>query len=304
MSILEVKRLTKKFGKFTALENIHLTVNKGEIYGFIGPNGAGKSTTIRVLLGMLKPTEGEVKIFGMDAWKDAVDIHKRVAYVPGDANLWPNLTGGEVIDLFLKMKGNENIGKRKVLIERFGLDPTKKCRTYSKGNRQKIALIAAFASDADLYILDEPTSGLDPLMERLFQECVMEVKAAGKSVLLSSHILSEVEKLCDKVAIIRQGKIIETGTLSELRHLTRSNLVLQTKESIPNLHEMKGVYNLLSKDSELSFQVDTEEIDSVIRYISQFGIIKLESAPPTLEDLFMRHYEGIKPAHPEAGGEL
>lgn len=304
MSILEVKGLTKKFGKFTALENIHLTVNEGEIYGFIGPNGAGKSTTIRVLLGMLKPTEGEVKIFGMDAWKDAVDIHKRVAYVPGDANLWPNLTGGEVIDLFLKMKGNENNGKRKVLIERFGLDPTKKCRTYSKGNRQKIALIAAFASDADLYILDEPTSGLDPLMERLFQECVMEVKAAGKSVLLSSHILSEVEKLCDKVAIIRQGKIIETGTLSELRHLTRSNIVLQTKESIPNLHEMKGVYNLLSKDSELSFQVDTEEIDSVIRYISQFGIIKLESAPPTLEDLFMRHYEGIKPAHPEAGGEL
>ncbi len=302
MSLVEVKGLTKRFGKFTALENVNLTMNEGEIYGFIGPNGAGKSTTIRVLLGMLKATTGDVKIFGQDAWKEAVEIHKRIAYVPGDANLWPNLTGGEVIDLFLKMRGTGNKSRLNELIERFDLDPTKKCRTYSKGNRQKIALISAFASEADLYILDEPTSGLDPLMERVFQECVLEQKAAGKSVLLSSHILSEVEKLCDKVAIIRQGKIIETGTLTELRHLTRTNLKIETKDSITNLSELKGIHNLEEKGSELSFQVDTEEMDAVIRYISQYGIVKIESAPPTLEDLFMRHYQGTENSLSGVGG--
>ena len=262
----------------------------------------GKSTTIRVLLGMLKPTSGTVKIFGLDAWKDAVQIHKKVAYVPGDANLWPNLTGGEVIDLFLKMRGNGSPSKKEELLKRFELDPTKKCRTYSKGNRQKIALISAFASDADLYILDEPTSGLDPLMERIFQECVLEVKAEGKSVLLSSHILSEVEKLCDKIAIIRQGKIIETGTLSEMRHLTRTKLTIKTKETIPALQEMKGIHNLEQSDSEFVFQVDTEELGNIIQYISTFGIEKLESAPPTLEDLFMRHYEGTEDHHLAFGG--
>ena len=262
----------------------------------------GKSTTIRVLLGMLKPTSGTVKIFGLDAWKDAVQIHKKVAYVPGDANLWPNLTGGEVIDLFLKMRGNGSPSKKEELLKRFELDPTKKCRTYSKGNRQKIALISAFASDADLYILDEPTSGLDPLMERIFQECVLEVKAEGKSVLLSSHILSEVEKLCDKIAIIRQGKIIETGTLSEMRHLTRTKLTIKTKETIPALQEVKGIHNLEQSDSEFVFQVDTEELGNIIQYISTFGIEKLESAPPTLEDLFMRHYEGTEDHHLAFGG--
>lgn len=304
MSLLEVKGLTKKFGSFTALDHVHLSMKEGEVYGFIGPNGAGKSTTIRVLLGVLKATEGEVKIFGKDAWKEAVEIHKRIAYVPGDANLWPNLTGGEVIDLFLKMRGNGNKNRREELIKRFDLDPTKKCRTYSKGNRQKIALISAFASDADLYILDEPTSGLDPLMERVFQESVMEVKEAGKSVLLSSHILSEVEKLCDKIAIIREGKIIETGTLNEMRHLTRTKLMIQTKEPIPSLQKVKGVHNLMEKDSELSFQVDTDEMDALIRYISPFGIIKLESTPPTLEDLFMRHYEGTDHTQSGVGGVL
>ena len=202
--------------------------------------GQENQPLLRALLGMLKANAGEVKIFGKDAWQDAVEIHKRIAYVPGDANLWPNLTGGEVIDLFLNMRGNGNRGKRDELIKNFDLDPTKKCRTYSKGNRQKIALISAFASNADLYILDEPTSGLDPLMERVFQDCVREQKQAGKSVLLSSHILSEVEKLCDKVAIIREGKIIETGTLMELRHLTRTNLTISTKDPIPSLKEMKG----------------------------------------------------------------
>ncbi|WP_100012389.1 ATP-binding cassette domain-containing protein [Lentibacillus sediminis] len=302
MAILETTNLTKKFGKFTALNGVNIEVNKGEVYGFIGPNGAGKSTTIRVLLGMLKATEGEATIFGKDVWADAVAIHKRIAYVPGDVNLWPNLTGGEVIDLFMKMNGNVNEQRRDELIEKFNFDPTKKCRTYSKGNRQKVALIAAFASESDLYILDEPTSGLDPLMESVFQECVMDAKREGKSVLLSSHILSEVEKLCDKVAIIRQGEIIETGTLSELRHLTRTNLTVKTKEPMPDLNEIKGIHNVEENDGELKFQVDTEELDEVIRYISQFGILKLESAPPTLEDLFMRHYQGA--GHADSGGAL
>lgn len=297
MNVVEVRNLMKKFGKFTALDGVDLQVGNGEIFGFIGPNGAGKSTTIRVLLGILKATSGNVKVFGKDAWNDAVEIHKRLAYVPGDVNLWPNLTGGEVIDLFVSLRGGNNKSKREELIKKFDLDPTKKCRTYSKGNRQKVALIAAFSSDADLYILDEPTSGLDPLMEQVFQECVLEVKAKGKCVLLSSHILSEVEKLCDRVGIIRQGKIIETGTLTELRHLTRTHILVETKQAIVDLNEVRGIHEIVTSAQGLSFQVDTEELDHVIKYISQFGIIKLESSPPTLEDLFMRHYEGK-----EAGG--
>lgn len=292
MTILKTTNVSKKFGKFTALDGVNMEVNKGEVYGFIGPNGAGKSTTIRILLGILKASEGEAKIFGKDVWKDAVDIHKYLSYVPGDVNLWPNLTGGEVIDLFMKMKGSTNKNRREELIERFNLDPSKKCRTYSKGNRQKVALVSAFSSDADLYILDEPTSGLDPLMERVFQECVMEAKQSGKSVLLSSHILSEVEKLCDRVGIIRQGKIIESGTLTELRHLTRTNLLVETRQPMPGLNELQGVYGIERKDHALSFQVDAQDLESVMKYVSQFGIVRLESSPPTLEDLFIRHYEG------------
>lgn len=294
MSLLKVTNLTKKFGKFTALNGVNLELNAGEVLGFIGPNGAGKSTTIRVLLGILKATGGEVKLFNKDAWEHAVDIHKRVAYVPGDVNLWPNLTGGEVIDLFIKLNGTANKAKREELIEKFDLDPSKKCRTYSKGNRQKVALVAAFSSDADLFILDEPTSGLDPLMEKVFQECVMEVKRQGKSVLLSSHILSEVEKLCDRVSIIRQGRIIESGTLNELRHLTRTQMLVDTSVPITGLLDMPGIHDILESEHGMSFQVDTMQMDAVIRHISQFGIIRLESAPPTLEDLFMRHYEGAK----------
>ncbi|MGN7175071.1 ABC transporter ATP-binding protein [Paenibacillus sp. FSL R5-0490] len=294
MSLLKVTNLTKKFGKFTALDGVNLELNAGEVLGFIGPNGAGKSTTIRVLLGILKATDGEVKLFNKDAWQDAVDIHKRVAFVPGDVNLWPNLTGGEVIDLFIKLNGAANKAKREELIEKFDLDPSKKCRTYSKGNRQKVALVAAFSSDADLFILDEPTSGLDPLMEKVFQECVLDVKRQGKSVLLSSHILSEVEKLCDRVSIIRQGKIIESGTLSELRHLTRTQMLVDTKLPITGLNELNGIHDIEESEHGMTFQVDTTEIDAVIKHISPFGISRLESAPPTLEDLFMRHYEGEK----------
>ncbi|MGM0888849.1 MAG: ATP-binding cassette domain-containing protein [Bacillota bacterium] len=305
MSVLKTTNLSKKFGKFTALNGVNIEVNKGEVFGFIGPNGAGKSTTIRVLLGILKATDGEAKIFGKDAWKDAVEIHKRIAYVPGDVNLWPNLTGGEVIDLFVELRGTNNKSRREELIKKFDLDPSKKCGTYSKGNRQKVALIAAFSSDADLYILDEPTSGLDPLMERVFQECVMDAKNEGKSILLSSHILSEVERLCDKVGIIRQGQIIETGTLDELRHLTRTSLLVETKQPIPALGNVNGVRDIVMKDQALSFQVDTDELDNVMKYISQFGIVKLESAPPTLEDLFMSHYEGVrKTSDSGAGGTL
>ncbi|NLM52494.1 MAG: ABC transporter ATP-binding protein [Firmicutes bacterium] len=292
MPIVKIKNLTKKFGNFTALKGINLEINEGEIYGFIGPNGAGKTTTIRILLGILKATSGEAKIFGLDAWKDAVEIHKRIAYVPGEVNLWPNLTGGEVIDLFVNLRAAHNNSRREELIERFNLDPSKKCGTYSKGNRQKVALIAAFAVDADLYILDEPTSGLDPLMEKVFQECILEAKEEGKSVLLSSHILSEVEKLCDKVSIIRQGKIIESGSLDELRHLTRASMVVQTKQPVKALKDLKGIHDLVEKDNTCFFQVDTEELDNVMKYISQFGIVRLESAPPTLEDLFLRHYQG------------
>ena len=261
MTILSATNVTKRFGRFTALDGVNMELKKGEIFGFIGPNGAGKSTAIRVLLGILKATEGDVKIFGLDAWKDAVEIHKRIAYVPGDVNLWPNL------------------------------DPTKKCRTYSKGNRQKVALIAAFASDADLYILDEPTSGLDPLMEMIFQQCVLDAKKAGKTVLLSSHILSEIEKLCDRVGIIRQGKMIETGTLEELRHLTRTNFFVETKQPVTDLAAIKGVHNIQKQERVLTFQTDADALDAVIKHISSFGIVRLESAPPTLEDLFMRHYE-------------
>ncbi|WP_350344646.1 ABC transporter ATP-binding protein [Proteinivorax tanatarense] len=292
MGVLKVTNLTKKYGNFTALSKVNFEVKKGEVYGFIGPNGAGKTTAIRVLLGILKATEGSATIFGKDAWNDAVEIHKNIAYVPGDVNLWPNLTGGEVIDLFVRLRGTNNINRREELIKKFDLDPTKKCRTYSKGNRQKVALIAAFASDADLYILDEPTSGLDPLMERKFQECVMKAKKAGKSILLSSHILSEVEKLCDKVSIIKEGQIIESGTLSELRHLTRINIELETKKTVLNLEGVKGVHDLVKKDNVIYFQVDSENLGEVIKYLGQFDVVRLKSAPPTLEDLFMRHYEG------------
>lgn len=294
MSLLKTVDLTKKFGSFTALDRVNIEVHEGEVFGFIGPNGAGKSTTIRILLGILKATSGEATIFGKDVWKDAVSIHRRIAYVPGDVNLWPNLTGGEVIDLFVKLQGTNNRKLREELIEQFKLDPSKKCRTYSKGNRQKVALVAAFASNADLYIFDEPTSGLDPLMERIFQENVLKVKQAGKSVFLSSHILSEVEKLCDRIGIIRDGQIIETGSLTQLRHLTRTNVQVETKTPITGLEKVSGIHNIAGKDLSFSLQVDTEQLDSVIKHISDFGISKLESAPPTLEDLFMRHYEGAK----------
>jgi len=292
MAVLETKNLIKRFGKFTALDNLNLQVEEGEVFGFIGPNGAGKTTTIRVLLGILQATEGTAKVFSQDAWREAVEIHKRIAYVPGDVNLWSNLTGGEVIDLFVKLRGKPDSNRREKLIRMFDLDPAKKCRTYSKGNRQKVALIAAFAADADLYILDEPTSGLDPLMEQVFQECIMEQKNAGKSIFLSSHILSEVERLCDRVGIIRQGKLIETGTLEELRHLTRINMKIITSEPVIGLENLPGIRNVQSQQNQLTFQVESPCVPEVVAFLSSYRVLKFESSAPNLEDLFMSHYNG------------
>ena len=292
MGIVVTNDLTKRFGKFTALDHVNLDVEAGEVFGFIGPNGAGKTTTIRVLLGILQATAGSAQVFGMDAWKDAVEIHKKISYVPGDVNLWPNLTGGEVIDLFVKLKGHHDSKKREELIQKFDLDPSKKCRTYSKGNRQKVALIAAFASDADLFILDEPTSGLDPLMEKVFQQCVLDLKKQNKSVFLSSHILSEVEKLCDRVGIIRQGKIVDTGTLDELRHLTQMNMEFATRKPIVGLDTLKGVKIVEATTNHAILKVDAEEVGNVLNYITVFDVLKLTNTPPNLEDLFMSHYKG------------
>lgn len=291
VKIVEVEGLQKNFGKFQALKNVNFEVNSGEVLGYIGPNGSGKSTTIRVLLGIIRASAGSAKIFGQDVWRDSIQIHQKIAYVPGDVYLWPNLSGGEIIDLFLKLHGEINREKRDALIAKFDLNPKKKARSYSKGNRQKIALIAALACEAELYIFDEPTSGLDPLMEAVFQAEVEKLKAVGKAIILSSHILSEVEKLADRVAVIRKGEIVETGSLDDLRHLTRYQYKVETKESPTALSELAGVYDLQLTENKASFQAESDHIDSILATLLPYGIKKLESTPPTLEDLFMRHYE-------------
>jgi ABC-2 type transport system ATP-binding protein len=290
MKIIEINKLKKSYGRTKALNGIDLKISQGEVYGFIGPNGAGKSTTIRILLGLLRKDEGNITLLGGDPWKDSADLHRKIAYVPGDVNLWPNLTGGEVIDLLGKLQGSLNMKRRTQLLERFDLDPRKKCRTYSKGNRQKVAIVSAFSTDAELYILDEPTSGLDPLMELVFQECVTEIKRKGKTVLLSSHILAEVEALCDKISIIREGRIMESGTLADLRHLTQNSIIVDTSSPIMGLDHLPGVYSLIVQGNHAQFSLDTHELDNVLKYLQQFIITGLVSTPPTLEELFMRHY--------------
>lgn len=289
--LVEVKGLQKNFGQFQALKDVSFEVNAGEVLGYIGPNGAGKSTTIRILLGIIRATQGKVQIFGKDVWQDSIEIHKKIAYVPGDVYLWPNLSGGETIDLFLKLHGAINQEKRDQLIKKFDLNLKKKVRSYSKGNRQKIALIAALATEAELYIFDEPTSGLDPLMEAVFQEEVKALKAAGKAIILSSHILSEVEKLADRVAVIRKGEIVETGTLDDLRHLTRYQYKVETEQETVGLKELSSVHDLQIKENEATFQADSDEIDEILKTLLLYGVKKLEATPPTLEDLFMRHYQ-------------
>lgn len=289
--LVAVNELQKNFGQFQALKDVSFEVNAGEVLGYIGPNGAGKSTTIRILLGIIRATQGKVQILGKDVWKDSIEIHKKIAYVPGDVYLWPNLSGGETIDLFLKLHGAINQEKRDQLIKKFDLNPKKKVRSYSKGNRQKIALIAALATEAELYIFDEPTSGLDPLMEAVFQEEVKELKAAGKAIILSSHILSEVEKLADRVAVIRKGEIVETGTLDDLRHLTRYQYKVETEQEAVGLKELSSVHDLQIKENEATFQADSDAIDEILKTLLLYGVKKLEATPPTLEDLFMRHYQ-------------
>jgi ABC-2 type transport system ATP-binding protein len=289
---IDVVGLHKSFGRTHALDGLDLVVEKGEVHGFLGPNGAGKSTTIRVLLGLLHADAGAVRLLGGDPWRDAVELHRRLAYVPGDVTLWRNLSGGEVIDLLGRLRGGLDAGRRKDLLARFELDPTKKGRAYSKGNRQKVALVAAFASDVDLLILDEPTSGLDPLMEEVFRDCVREERDRGRTVLLSSHILSEVEALCDRVSIIREGRTVETGTLADMRHLTRTSVTAELAGPPNGLSQLPGVHDLDIQGRRVKLQVETDQLDAVLRQLSESGVRSLISTPPTLEELFLRHYEG------------
>jgi ABC-2 type transport system ATP-binding protein len=292
MSAIAIAGLVKNFGSRTrALGGLDLIVETGEVHGFLGPNGAGKTTTIRVLLGMLRADAGRVVLLGGDPWRDAVALHRRLAYVPGEVNLWPNLTGGEVIDLLGDLRGGLDPTRRAELLERFQLDPTKKIRAYSKGNRQKVALVAAFCSDVELYLLDEPTSGLDPLMEAVFQEVILDLRSEGRSILLSSHILSEVEALCDRVTIIRAGRAAETGTFAELRHLTRTTVVVDTAEPLGALTTWSGVHDARVHDRHAEFSVDPSELNRVLERLVDRDVRSMTTSPPTLEELFMRHYD-------------
>lgn len=290
MAVIRCNALVKTFGATRALDGLDLEVRSGEIHGFLGPNGAGKTVTIRILLGLLKATAGTVTVFGADPWDDAVALHKRLAYVPGDTNLWPNLTGGEIIDLLGHLRGGLDPARRAELIERFDLDPTKKARAYSKGNRQKVSLIAALASDVELLILDEPTAGLDPLMEAVFQDALLDSVGEGRTVLLSSHILAEVEKLCDRVTIIRKGRTVETGTLADLRVMSRTTMVAEITDDGLTLAALPGVHDLQRHGRTVSFEVDHESLPGVVRRLAELGVRSLESKPPTLEELFLRHY--------------
>ncbi|WP_290050627.1 ABC transporter ATP-binding protein [Amycolatopsis solani] len=287
---IAITGLHKSFGRTKALDGLDLLVPAGEVHGFLGPNGAGKSTTVRVLLGLLHADSGEVRLLGGDPWKDAASLHRRLAYVPGDVNLWPNLSGGEVIDLLGRLRGGLDEKRRADLIERFDLDPKKKGRTYSKGNRQKVAIVAALASRVDLLILDEPTSGLDPLMEATFQYAIQEEREQGRTVLLSSHILAEVEALCDKVSIIRNGRTVESGTLAELRHLTRTSITAELAGPPNGLTKLANVHDLKVEGNRVRFDVETRSLDEALRRLTEVGVRSLVSQPPTLEELFLRHY--------------
>ena len=289
MSVIEVKGLTKSYGETKALRGVDLSIQKGEIHGFIGMNGAGKSTTIRILLGMLKKDGGEVKLLGGDPFKDCVELHKRIAYVPSEINPWANLSGGEVIDMLFRLRGEPDAKRRSELIDRFQFDPSKKCRSYSKGNRQKVALIAALVSDVELYIFDEPTSGLDPLMETVFQDCVRELAAQGKTIFLSSHILAEVEKLCERVTIIKEGLIVEAGSLREMRQFSR--LIVQAECARPVIGlQIPGVYGMRLDGNKVSFSVDAAALNAALKQLTEYETVSLHCAPPELEDLFLHYY--------------
>jgi ABC-2 type transport system ATP-binding protein len=291
---VEIRDLVKTFGRTRALDGLDLTVAPGDITGFLGPNGAGKSTTIRVLLGLLRADTGTVRLLGGDPWRDAVDLHRRIAYVPGDVTLWPNLTGVQAIDFLARLRGDGAVDTRRrdELIERFELDPHKKARTYSKGNRQKVAIVAAFSTNAELYILDEPTSGLDPLMEKAFQLCVHEVAARGSAVLLSSHLLAEVEELCKAVTIIRAGRAVRSGTLDQLRHLMRTTVKVRTHSDGRTLQSTPFVHDFAIDDGHYVFSVDRNDLDRAMALLTNLGIIDLTVTPASLEDMFLREYQG------------
>ncbi|GAA2739607.1 ABC transporter ATP-binding protein [Pedococcus aerophilus] len=299
-TVIHAAGLRKEFGRTAALDGLDLEVGQGEVHGFLGPNGSGKSTTIRVLLGLLRADAGEVTLLGGDPWSEAATLHRRLAYVPGDVALWPNLTGGEVIDLLGRLRGGHDERRRVELLERFDLDPTKKGRAYSKGNRQKVALVAALASDAELLILDEPTSGLDPLMEEVFRDCIREVRAEGRTVLLSSHILSEVEHLCERVTIIRAGRTVQTGSLADLRHLSRTTVDAELDRAPSGLEAVPGVHDLRVDGRHVHLGVDPDELSTVMNLLAQCGIRSITSAPPSLEELFMNLYR--EPAEEPVAG--
>jgi len=288
---ISIAGLVKTFGSVPAINGLDLTVTTGEIHGFLGPNGAGKTTTLRVLLGQIRADRGTARLLGGDPWRDTAQLHRRLAYVPGDVTLWPNLSGGEVIDLLGRLRGGLDVKRRAALLERFDLDPTKKGRAYSKGNRQKVALVAALSSNVELLLLDEPTSGLDPLMEETFRQVMTEyVRDTDRTVLLSSHILSEVEALCDRVTIIRDGRAVESGSLAELRHLTRTSVRAELAGPIDGLADLPGVHDVVARNSHIQFDVDTAALDAVLRKLGEVGVRSLVCQPPTLEELFLRHY--------------
>ncbi len=287
---VEIEGLEKSFGRVHALRGLELHVPAGQVTGFLGPNGSGKTTTIRILLGLLKADAGRATVLGGDPWSDAVRLHRDIAYVPGDVSLWPNLTGGEAIDILVRLSGPLDPKRKQAMLERFDLDPTKKARTYSKGNRQKVALVAALASNARLLLLDEPTSGLDPLMEAAFTESIREVKAQGRSVLLSSHIFAEVEKLADQVAIIREGATVETGTMAQLRHLTRTQVTVVLDGGADGLAALDGVHDVATSDGHVTFAVDEGELPAVLAAVAARRPRSIVANPPSLEELFLRHY--------------
>ena len=294
MQAVEIRSLDKSFGRTKALDGLDLTVAPGDITGFLGPNGAGKSTTIRVLLGLLRADSGTVRLLGGDPWRDAVTLHRRIAYVPGDVTLWPNLTGLQALDFLARLRGDGAVDTRRrdELIERFELDPHKKARAYSKGNRQKVAIVAAFSTNAELYILDEPTSGLDPLMEKAFQKCVREVADQGAAVLLSSHILAEVEELCKSVTIIRAGRAVRSGSLDQLRHLMRTTVRARTHHDGQKLQSIPFVNDFSIDDGHYVFSVDRNDLDRAMAQLTDLGIVDLTVTPASLEDMFLREYQG------------
>ncbi|WP_037305824.1 ABC transporter ATP-binding protein [Amycolatopsis orientalis] len=290
MNAIELRGVRKSFGRTVALDGLDLTVRTGEVHGFLGPNGAGKTTTLRLLLGLLRADAGEMRLLGGDPWRDAVSLHRRLAYVPGEVSLWPTLTGGEVIDLLGRLRGGIDPRRRDRYLELFDLDPTRKGRAYSKGNRQKVAVVAALASDVELLLLDEPTAGLDPLMEDAFRGCIREERDRGRTVLLSSHILAEAEALSDRVSIIRGGRVVDTGSLAELRHLTRTSLTARLTGPPDGLATLPGVHDLSQDRETVRMTVDNSELSAVLAALGRIGVLGLTSQAPTLEELFLRHY--------------